>query len=71
MNPSQGKRRVEYGPQADAMHIRLREGEVADSDEIRDGVVADYGASEEMPGSGLLSASRRNDYAAELMVTLA
>lgn len=62
--------RVEYDPQADAMYIRLRQGEVADSDEIRDGVVVDYDASGEVLGIELLSASRRTDNPAELVVTL-
>ena len=42
--------RVEYDPQADAMYIRLREGEVADSDEIRDGVVLDFDAAGQILG---------------------
>lgn len=62
--------RVEYDPQADAMYIRLRQGDVADSDEIRDGVVVDYDASGEVLGIELLSASRRTDNPAELVVTL-
>lgn len=44
--------------------------EVADSDEIRDGVVVDYDASGEVLGIELLSASRRTDNPAELVVTL-
>lgn len=62
--------RVEYDPQADAMYIRLRQGDVADSDEIRDGVVVDYDANGEVLGIELLSASQRTDNPAELVVTL-
>ncbi len=62
--------RVEYDPQADAMYIRLREGEVADSDEIRDGVVLDFDAAGQILGIELLSASRRTDNPQELAVTL-
>ncbi|MFA7665078.1 MAG: DUF2283 domain-containing protein [Burkholderiaceae bacterium] len=63
--------RVEYDPQADAMYIRFRDGDVADSDEIREGVVVDYDAAGEVLGIELLSASRRTDNPAELAVTLA
>ncbi|MCZ7558923.1 MAG: DUF2283 domain-containing protein [Burkholderiaceae bacterium] len=61
---------MEYDPQADAMYIRLREGEVADSDEIRDGVVLDFDAAGQILGIELLSASRRTDNPQELAVTL-
>lgn len=63
--------RVEYDPQADAMYIRLRAGEVADSDEIREGVVIDYDAAGQILGIEVLSASVRTDNPRELAFTLA
>jgi hypothetical protein len=36
--------KIEYDPKADAMYIRLAAGPVADSDEVRPGVVLDFDA---------------------------
>jgi uncharacterized protein YuzE len=36
--------KIEYDAQADAMYIRLMAGEVADSDEVSQGMVLDYDA---------------------------
>lgn len=62
--------RVEYDPEADAIYIRLRAGEVADSDEVREGVVMDYDADGEVLGIELLSASRQTDNPRELAFAL-
>ena len=62
--------RAEYDPQADAMYIRLRAGEVADSEEIRDGVVVDYDAAGQVLGIELLSASKRADNPREMAFEL-
>lgn len=51
--------KVQYDPVADAMYIRLAEGTVADSDEVRDGVVLDYDASGRVLGIEVLDLSRR------------
>ena len=53
--------RVQYDPAADAMYIRLAEGTVADSDEVRDGVVLDYDASGRVLGIEVLNISQRTD----------
>lgn len=37
--------RVQYDPSANAMYIGFAEGVVADSDEVREGVVLDYDAN--------------------------
>lgn len=58
--------RVEYDPTADAMYIRLAEGTVADSDEVRDGVVLDYDASGKVLGIELLNVSKRADNPREM-----
>ena len=53
--------KVEYDRQADAMYIRLAEGEVADSDEVRDGVIFDLDAAGRVLGIEILDVSRRTD----------
>lgn len=52
--------KVQFDPSADAMYIRLAEGEVADSDEVRDGVVLDYDRDGRVLGIELLNVSQRN-----------
>ena len=52
--------RVQFDPSADAMYIRLAEGEVAESDVVRDGVVLDYDADGRVLGIELLNVSQRN-----------
>ena len=63
--------KVQYDPLADAMYIQLAEGTVADSDEVRDGVVLDYDASGRVLGIEVLKLSQRadkpNEMAFELM----
>lgn len=34
--------RIKYEPDADALYTWIREGRVADSDEVSDGVIVDY-----------------------------
>lgn len=51
-------------------HIRLRAGEVADSEEIREGVVIDYDASGEVLGIELLSASKRTENPREIVFAI-
>lgn len=53
--------KIEYDPKADAMYIRLLAGEVADSDEVREGVVLDYDADGRVIGIEMLDVSRRVD----------
>lgn len=58
--------RVQYDPSADAMYIRLAEGIVADSDEVREGVVLDYDASGKVLGIEVLNVSKRADNPREM-----
>lgn len=62
--------RVQYDPTADAMYIRLAEGTLADSDEVREGVVLDYEASGRVLGIELLDVSRRADNPREMAFEL-
>ena len=58
--------RVQYDPSADAMYIRLAEGTVTDSDEVREGVVLDYDAGGKVLGIELLNVSKRADNPREM-----
>ena len=58
--------RVQYDPSADAMYIRLAGGTVADSDEVREGVVLDYAAAGKVLGIELLDVSKRADNPREM-----
>ena len=62
--------RVQYDPAADAMYIRLAEGTVADSDEVREGVVLDYDASGRVLGIEVLNISQRTDNPREMAFEL-
>ena len=58
--------RIQYDPSADAMYIRLVEGVVADSDEVREGVVLDYDAAGKVLGIEVLNVSERADNPREM-----
>ncbi len=58
--------RIEYDQQADAMYIRLRAGAVAESDEVRPGVVFDFDDQGRVLGIEMLDVSERTDNPREL-----
>ena len=58
--------RIQYDPSADAMYIRLAEGVVADTDEVREGVVLDYDAGGKVLGIEVLNVSERADNPREM-----
>ena len=62
--------KIEYDQQADAMYIRLRTGAVAESEEIRPGVVFDFDAEGEVLGIEMLDVSERTDKPRELAMVL-
>jgi len=62
--------KVQYDPSADAMYIRLAEGTVSDSDEVRDGVVLDYDANGKVLGIEVLKLSQRADKPHEMAFEL-
>lgn len=53
--------KIEFDQQADAMYIRLRAGTVAESDEVRPGVVFDFDAEGRVLGIEMLDVSQRTD----------
>ena len=62
--------KIEYDQQADAMYIRLRAGVVAESEEVRPGVVLDFDAQGQVLGIEMLDVSKRTDNPRELAMEL-
>jgi uncharacterized protein YuzE len=50
--------RIRYDRKVDALYIRLREGEIDESDEVSEGVVMDYDNAGLLMGIEILGASR-------------
>jgi len=62
--------KIEYDQKADAMYIRLLAGTVAESDEVRPGVVFDFDAAGRVLGIEMLDVSKRTDNPRELAMEL-
>ena len=62
--------KIEYNQQADAMYIRLRAGDVAESEEVRPGVVLDFDTQGQVLGIEMLDVSKRTDNPRELAMEL-
>ena len=62
--------KIEYDPKADAMYIRLIAGTVAESDEVRSGVVFDFDAAGRVLGIEMLDVSKRTDNPREMALEL-
>ena len=62
--------KIEYDPKADAIYIRLIAGTVAESDEVRPGVVFDFDAAGRVLGIEMLDVSQRTDNPRELAMEL-
>jgi uncharacterized protein YuzE len=50
--------RIRYDPSVDALYIRFKEGKIADSDEVAEGVILDTDADGGPMGLEILDASR-------------
>ena len=50
---------IKYDRAADALYIRLREGRVAESEEVEPGIIVDYGEDGEIVGIEVLEFSKR------------
>ena len=59
---------IKYDPGADALYVKLREGKVADSEEVGEGVVVDYDDKGEVIGIELLEFSKKKVDLGELIV---
>ena len=62
--------KIEYDRQADAMYIRLKAGIVAESEEVRPGVILDFDAEGKVLGIEMLDVSQRTDNPRELAMEL-
>ena len=62
--------KIEYDQQADAMYIRLRAGTVAQSEEVRPGLVFDLDDQGSVLGIEMLDVSERIDNPRELAMEL-
>ena len=62
--------KIEYDQQANAMYIRLRAGVVAESDEVRPGVVLDFDDQGRVLGIEMLDVSERTDNPREIAMEL-
>jgi uncharacterized protein YuzE len=62
--------KIEYDRQADAMYIRLKAGVVAESEEVRPGVVLDFDAEGKVLGIEILDVSLHTDNPRELAMEL-
>ncbi|KJS70059.1 MAG: DUF2283 domain-containing protein [Serpentinimonas sp.] len=62
--------KIEYDPQADAMYIRLRAGSVAESEEVRPGLVLDFDEQGRVLGIEMLDVSLQTDNPRELAMEL-
>ncbi len=62
--------KIEYDPKADAMYIRLIAGAVAESEEVRPGVVFDFDSNGRVLGIEMLDVSQRTDNPRELAMEL-
>lgn len=62
--------KIEYDQKADAMYIRLRAGKVAESDEVRPGLVFDFDDQGRVLGIEVLDVSLSTDNPHELAMEL-
>ena len=62
---------VEYDPQTDTLTITLREARIRESDEVRPGVIADFGDDGGVVRFEVLAASKVVDSTREMRFALA
>jgi len=60
--------KIKYDQQADAMYIRLRAGTVAESEEVRPGIVFDYDVEGKVLGIEMLDVSECIDNPREFAI---
>ena len=63
--------RVEHDPQTDTLTITLRDGRIRESDEVRPGVIADFGDDGGVVRFEVLDASKVVDRTREMQFALA
>ncbi len=50
---------IEYDPAADVLYVRVREGSVAESEELEDGIIVDFDRNGRVVGIEILNAKKR------------
>jgi uncharacterized protein YuzE len=60
--------RIKYDKEADVVYLRFREGKIAESDEIKEGVIVDYDAKGLPLAIEILNAKEIMDDKPELIV---
>ena len=63
--------KVEYDPETDTLTITLREVRIRESDEVRPGVIADFGYDGGVIGFEILQASKVVEQAGEMQFAVA
>ena len=63
--------RIEYDKETDTLTITLREARIKESDEVRPGVVADFGYDGGVVGFEVLEASKVVDRTSEMQFAVA
>ena len=65
--------KMSYDPKADALYIRLRDAKIKESDEIAEGIIIDYDASNKPVGIEFLDAAQlfggRKELQVEMVLT--
>ena len=51
--------KITYDPETDTLTIRLKDGHISESDELQEGVIADYGPEGQILGLEIFDASER------------
>ena len=59
---------IKYDPGADALYVKLKEGKVAESEELNEGIIIDYDDGGEVVGIELLEFSKKRVDLGELIV---
>lgn len=62
--------RVQYDPQTDTLTITLRDARIRESDEVRPGVIADFGEDGGIVRFEVLDASKNVDQTREMQFAL-
>jgi len=59
---------IRYDPEADALYIKIRDGKVADSEEISDGIIIDYDEDGNIIGIEVVEFSKKKINLNELVI---
>ena len=63
--------RIEYDKETDTLTITLREARIKESDEVRPGVIADFGYDDALVGFEVLNASKVVEQTSEMQFAVA